>query len=328
LALGGKLHDYDESRRSRGGEDDRRDRGGDRRTGTIDPTRNDDDYYAAERDAMTPHLTPLVWGCGCAFVTLSSLRFGRWYRGGGGGWGGYVVGGYGGGGGAVRSSRGAGAGGYVRNDGVVDRVVVDGSFAGRSSGRRIASAADARPAPQDVRRVVAERTAACGVHDDDGAANAMHGLGTLLVDVALSLLFGMSASVFLTRRDVLMDDFVSVPLLDGESVLVEEFCGPFGVEMEAVNDRVLRVRGRRALTRRTNDDDASDHADVGGSGRVERAAAAAEAEEEEEVPYSELWKDENLGGFDSLRAVRDFVVNCREREIRRATTRLKGDANG
>ena len=54
------------------------------------PPRSDDYYYAAERDAMMPHLTPLVWGCGCAFVTLSSLRFGRWYCGSGyGGYGGY-----------------------------------------------------------------------------------------------------------------------------------------------------------------------------------------------------------------------------------------------
>jgi hypothetical protein len=54
-------------------------------------------------------------------------------------------------------------------------------------------------------------------------------------------------------------------------------------------------------------------ADGGGGGD-----AAEEEEEEEEgavvVPYSELWKDENLGGYGSLRAVRDFVANCRERE--------------
>lgn len=140
--------------------------------------------------------------------------------------GGHVVGGYGGGtGAAARGSRGAG--GYVRHDGVVEEcIAVDGSIAVGTSGQRIADAdatadaADARLAPQDVRRVVADRTAA-RVHDD-GAANAIHGLGALLVNAALSLLFGMSVSVFLTRRDVLMEDFVSAPLLDGESVLVEQ----------------------------------------------------------------------------------------------------------
>jgi hypothetical protein len=32
------------------------------------------------------------------------------------------------------------------------------------------------------------------------------------------------------------------------------------------------------------------------------------------VSFKELWKDENLGDFDSLRAIRGFVENCHKRD--------------
>jgi hypothetical protein len=45
------------------------------------------------------------------------------------------------------------------------------------------------------------------------------------------------------------------------------------------------------------------------------------------ISYSELWKEENSGEFDSLRAVRDFVANCHERDerIRRCSVEESGD---
>jgi hypothetical protein len=101
-----------------------------------------------------------------------------------------------------------------------------------------------------------------------------------------------------------MADIAAAPLLGGGSALAEELCGPFSDEMDAVNGRATTTTMRRAR---------------GGGGDADGGGGGDAAEEEEEegavvVPYSELWKDENLGGYGSLRAVRDFVANCRERE--------------
>jgi len=37
-------------------------------------------------------------------------------------------------------------------------------------------------------------------------------------------------------------------------------------------------------------------------------------EEKQVVPFQDLWKDENIGDFASLKAIRDFVANCHRAE--------------
>ena len=92
-----------------------------------------------------------------------------------------------------------------------------------------------------------------------------------------------------------MKDFAHAPLLEGKSVLAEELCVPFSKEMKNIND------GMYTYTKYNDPNSSKDGTTV---------------EQRQVVPYSELWKDENLGEFDSLRAIRDFVYNCHEREKR------------
>ena len=233
--------------------------------------------YAAERAMITPHLTPLIWGSCCALLTLSSLRLGRWYRGRR----------------ALHTGSGGGGGG-------------GGNDAKRGGGNHVERWHNETLASRNGIAIGnnARRSSTNGGNGGGGGDTIITSLGTVLVDASLSMLFGINAAVFLSRPDRLMADFAAAPLLGGESALAEELCGPFSDEMDAVNGRATTTTMRRA---RGGD------ADGGGGGD-----AAEEEEEEEEgavvVPYSELWKDENLGGYGSLRAVRDFVANCRERE--------------
>lgn len=119
----------------------------------------------------------------------------------------------------------------------------------------------------------------------------MASLNTLPVDMALSMLVGISTTVFLTSPSNLMADLSRAPLLEGRSALAEELCAPFAQEVERVN---------AAYHTYTPYDANNDGADAPAQRRA--------------VSYSELWRDENLGDFDGLRAVRDFVCNCRARE--------------
>ena len=79
-------------------------------------------------------------------------------------------------------------------------------------------------------------------------------------------------------------------MLPGKSILSEELCEPFTQEMERVNSNVYSY------------DIVSSEKD----GRKEKGV----------VSFGEIWEEDNLGEFDSLRAVRNFVRNCRERERR------------
>lgn len=125
----------------------------------------------------------------------------------------------------------------------------------------------------------------------------MSSLGTLPVDFAVSMLVGISAAVFLTTPVRFMKDLSKAPSLEGKSVLAEELCAPFRQEMERVN------RGTYAYT--------------------PHAAAGAAPARRRVVPYADLWREEHLGDFESLRAVREFVARCRARE-RRAEARGGG----
>ena len=125
------------------------------------------------------------------------------------------------------------------------------------------------------------------------------------------MLTTISTTIFLTRPHYLMRDFAKSPIVEGKSVLAEELCRPFSEEMKNINSRAY------TYTPYYNDGNKD-----GKNARQQRRV----------VPYSELWKDENLGEFDSLRAIRDFVVNCHERERRakeeeqEAQERRKDDA--
>ena len=110
------------------------------------------------------------------------------------------------------------------------------------------------------------------------------------MDIAILMLFGMSTLIFLTQQQRLVSDLAATPLLPGRSILSEELCQPFTDEMERINN------GFHTYSIGSNPEDDSSVKNV--------------------VPFGEIWRDENLGEFDSLRAIRQFVLNCRKRDVR------------
>ena len=102
------------------------------------------------------------------------------------------------------------------------------------------------------------------------------------MDIAISILVGMSTTIYLTRPAILLQDLSRSPLLPGKSVLSEELCEPFTKEMQKINEGF-------------------------------HTYSVGDDKQKNVVSYSEIWRDENLGEFDSLRAVRDFVINCNKR---------------
>jgi hypothetical protein len=124
-----------------------------------------------------------------------------------------------------------------------------------------------------------------GKHPSSYQKNALlSNLSTLPVDLAISLLVGISTSIFLTRPEDLLQDVSKAPLLQGKSVLREELCPPFIREMEQIN------RGYHTYTPSNAD------------------------EKKQIVSFQDLWKDENIGDFATLKAIRDFVANCHRAE--------------
>ena len=215
--------------------------------------------YAEERHMMTPHLSPFVWGATCTVLTLFSMRFGRWYQG-------------------RTLDRGA------------------ASFATSNASRStqtISSSAAAleRNILQDLRRYKPPQSYGQNNLSNHPSSyqqqkNAMlSNLSTLPVDLAISLLVGISTSIFLTRPADLLNDMSKAPLLKGKSVLSEELCVPFADEMERIN------RGFHTYT-----------------------SSGDNLGEKKVVSFKEMWRDENMGDFDSLKAIRNFVENCHRRE--------------
>lgn len=220
------------------------------------------DDYAAERTMIKPHLTPMLWGSSCVVLSLFSMRVGRWYQ-----------------------------GRYVGR--TLSRNKSQTSHMNSSS----KPTSNNMKSIQDIRRSVPHESYSSHSTSNQSpfrkelTNSLMSSLNTLPVDLALSMLFGISTTVFLTRPHYLMKDLASTPLLEGKSVLAEELCVPFREEMKNVNGQV------HIYTSPYNNGNTDTS--------VERRHA---------MPYSDLWKDENLGEFDSLRAIRDFVSNCHERE--------------
>ncbi|KAL7528231.1 hypothetical protein ACHAXR_002339 [Thalassiosira sp. AJA248-18] len=215
------------------------------------------DDYAAERKMIHPHLTPAIWGSSCMIVTLFSMRLGRWYQG-----------------------RSLGSS--------VNKASHASSISSSKSTNAVKSLYDVRHAKNHH-------------HQSDNGKNPFDSrkeltnnlkasLNTLPVDMALSMLVGISTTLFLTRPDYLMKDVSNAPLLPGKSALAEELCLPFREEMKRVNTMFHTYTPYNANSKDTMP--------------VQRQV----------VPYSDLWREENLADFDSLRAIRDFVINCHERE--------------
>ena len=215
--------------------------------------------YAAERNMIEPHLTPMVWGGSCMMVTLFSIRLGRWYQ--------------------SRNAPAVGRG--------INKARQAASSTQRSSANtNIQSLQDARYAKPNHQHPNPFKNNP----RDEFKAELMSSLQTLPVDMALSMLFGISTTIFLTNPKEILKDISTAPLLPQKSALAEELCIPLHNEMMEVNQQIYRY-----TTSRNNSADGTPG-------------------QRYEVPYSELWKDENLGNFNTLRAVRDFVSNCHERE--------------
>lgn len=213
--------------------------------------------YAAERRMITPHLTPFVWGTTYVAITLCSLRLGRWYQ--------------------ART---------------LGRAAAPSSHHNRLNHTNTTASAMERNRVQDLRSIKPSQSYGhysdnmnMGSHPSSyqNQKNALlSNLSTLPVDLAVSLLVGISTSIFLTRPEDLLQDVSEAPLLPGKSVLREELCPSFTREMEQINQGYHTYNG------------------------VE--------EKQVVVPFQDLWKDENIGDFDSLKAIRDFVANCHRAE--------------
>jgi len=213
--------------------------------------------YAAERRMITPHLTPFVWGTTCVAVTLFSMRLGRWYQG-------RTLG-------RTASSINNRSNNYTTTN----------TSAAAMERNRLQDLRSNKP-PQSYGHYNDNLNMGSHPSSYQNQKNALlSNLSTLPVDLAISLLVGISTSIFLTRTEDLLQDVSKAPLLQGKSVLREELCPPFTQEMKSIN------RGYHTYTPSGND-----------------------ADEKQKVSFQELWKDENIGDFDTLKAIRDFVANC------------------
>jgi hypothetical protein len=301
-----------------------------------------EDYYGLERNIIMPHITPFVWGGSAILVTLFSLRFGRWYQS-------YstnyssssllslssVVGG------RINSSSSSNSVGGIGN---MIRRYIDGSRNSNSSSKYYHppnphNIHQSSSTIQDVRqqqipllnssmKYNTTNTAAAGSKVRVGGVgkgeDVFQSIGSLLVDISLSILFGISTTLFLIDRYQLLHDVASMPLRiltnndndDNEttigsigsrnvnknkSVIVEELCIPFSIEMDKINTSSMIVVRPNTPHRRHDKDEEEDNKEI-----EEDTATTTE----EIVSYSELWKDENLNDYITLRSIRDFVTNC------------------
>lgn len=241
-------------------------------TKTINPA-----DYASEKRMIEPHFTPFVWGSSCMMVTLFSLRLGRWYQGGG-----------------------QAVGRTLTNS--VNRTTSNhAQRTATTTNNNLKSLKDVRHAQHHQSHSIRG-----GGGGNSGPFNStrkkeltnelMASLNTVPVDMALSMLIGISTTIFLTSPSNLMKDLSDAPLVEGKSALAEELCLPFGEEMRNMNGLYHTYTIYNANN-------------TGNGNRNDNMPAQRQV-----VPYSNLWKEENLGDFDSLRSIRDFVLNCHERE--------------
>ncbi|KAL7455290.1 hypothetical protein ACHAWC_006837 [Mediolabrus comicus] len=211
--------------------------------------------YAAERRLMQPHFTPFVWGATCGAITLVSMRLGRWHQ-------------------ARTTTLGKSNSAFNSNS--------NGSLLNSPN---YASTMTSKNTLQDMRRSKPPQSYG-NYNNNRPSNNQLSSLSTVPVDLAISLLVGISTSIFLTRPDDLLKDFAKTPLLQGKSVLSEELCQPFSQEMYRINQGY----------------------------HVYNAPSIDNSTEKQVISFQELWKDDNIGELESLKAIRDFVVNCHKRE--------------
>ena len=215
--------------------------------GGGDGAHNGSSSYALERDMVKPHITPIVWGSSCVLVTLFSMRCGRWYQQQ-----------------QLRSLWRTSSGGTMTG--------VSTTTTSTMRQRHPSLLDDVRVSGMKSRQNNFNNT---GSGTTSGGSTIID--MTIPVDISLSLLFGISTTIFLSDKQRLLHDFAHAPLVEGRSVLAEELCMPFQKEIMENN----------------KDDDATI------------------------TSSEELFQhDENLGDFDSLRAIRDFVIHCHMREKR------------
>lgn len=211
--------------------------------------------YVAERNMIRPHLTPFVWGITCSAITFFSLRFGKWYQ--------------------------------SRN---LSNTVL--SKANNLPKEVRTESMDAR-AIHDLRTNIPYNYSTYSRNNPfnkpEQSNSTLENLTTLPVDIALSMLIGISTSVFLTRPKMLLKDLSETPLLEGKSVVSEELCATFTEEMQRVNQKF-----------HTYNTNPNSNGDV--------------LAQTDKISFQEMWKDENLGEYESLRAIRNFVANCHKRE--------------
>ena len=231
--------------------------------GSNDEQAVDAKDYMAERNMIQPHLTPFVWGITCSAITLLSLRVGKWYQ-----------------------NRKLGNLLTKANNAVKESVTKPKS-ASRMEDLRHRTSKD---------YVTYSQMNPFQKPTQGHLSQTVDSLMSLPVDMALSMLIGISTSIYLTQPQILMRDFSHAPLLQGKSVLSEELCVPFTEEMERINSGFHTYSIGNNLN---------------------------EATQNNVISYREIWNDENLGEFDSLRAVRDFVLSCHERERKKSIAENK-----
>ena len=67
-------------------------------------------------------------------------------------------------------------------------------------------------------------------------------LASVPVDMILSLLVGLSASLFLTDDEKLKKDFSKTPLVKGRSLIAEEFCDDYRKEFQKISPPILKSK--------------------------------------------------------------------------------------
>ena len=304
-----------------------------------------DNYYDMERRIIMPHITPFIWGGSALIITLFSFRFGRWYQSS------YSTM-------NKNSSSSSSLFSRTTTNGVggignmIRRYIIDGSsnskYSHHSNQRNIQQQqlqqqqqqqqhgmnTTSSSSIQDVRQ--RQSLIESMKHNNNDTAgrgeDVFQSIGSLLVDISLSILFGISTTLFLIDRYQLLQDVASLPLrmLNNDnddhnetttttttttsissssssggsrhvnkSVIVEELCIPFSNEMDKINTSSILVRNTPPH-RQDHEVEEVDNDDDEGTTTTTT----------EEVSYSELWKDENLNDYITLRSIRDFVANC------------------
>ena len=204
--------------------------------------------YDDERRLLQKHTTPFVWGVGCTVATLASLRVGRW-----------------------REAKNMVNQGYRRTANSTSSStppfnLKDARLSGYGTPHSSSLPSSRK---EDMRELSAD-------------------LITLPVDVALSILVGLSSAAFLSEPEEMARDMAKTPLLR-KSVIAETLCLPFRHEKRTIDVSFKTY-------------DIKDSRDSSGPSK------------RQVVPMSGIWTDANTGDFESLRAIRDFVSNCQARE--------------